>query len=153
MTETTLPQYTGQPTIVEFLKARLDERWRDEMPRLYGSAKIQVAAHPSQRTGDRLVTCHDCDWFTEGPAGETRAATDQHLRDEHDDMRVLADIAAKRAIIGLAEEASALDAQVDSEFRVGFRDLSSEPYVGDLILRRLASIDRDHPDYRQEWAV
>lgn len=65
--------------------------------------------------------------------------------------RVLADIAAKRAIMELAEEASGLDMQVDGEFRVGRRDITSEPYVGDLILRQLAQQFADHPDFDPAW--
>ena len=171
MTETTLPQYTGQPAIVEFLRARYDERERGEMVRLHGSVKIQVAAHPSQRTGDRLVTCHDCDWFTEGPAGETSAAIAQHLHDEHDDMRVLADLASKRAIIEYAQTWLHLVVEGDcwftcpaaTEERDGGESCNDDErgkpcdcgaeWRQAKILGHFASVYADHSDYREEWVV
>ncbi|MDZ7910425.1 MAG: DUF6221 family protein [Rhodococcus sp. (in: high G+C Gram-positive bacteria)] len=67
--------------------------------------------------------------------------------------RTRRDVAAKRAIIEAADEATGYDMQVDGEFRVGSRNETEEPYVGDVILRALASVYADHPDYRTEWAV
>lgn len=67
--------------------------------------------------------------------------------------RVLADCEAKRRIVELADDATGLDMQVDSEFRVGSRDEVSEPYVGDLILRALASVHSDHPDFQPAWRI
>src|SRR5690625_2912050 len=65
--------------------------------------------------------------------------------------RVLAECHAKRAIIELAEEASGLDASVDLDRAVGPRDFDAEPYVGDVILRQLAAVYADHPDYDPDW--
>jgi hypothetical protein len=67
--------------------------------------------------------------------------------------RVLAECAAKRAIIEQAEEATGLDMSVDNDRRVGSRDMDAEPYCGDVILSALAALYKDHPDYRQEWAA
>jgi len=69
----------------------------------------------------------------------------------HDPARVLAECQAKRAIIEQADEASGLDAMVDNDRAVGPRDMETDPYVGDVILRHLAGVYADHPDYRQEW--
>jgi hypothetical protein len=66
---------------------------------------------------------------------------------------LLAECEAKRRIIELAPDATGLDAQVDSEFRVGWRDTATEPYIGDVILRALALPYADHPDFRDEWRV
>lgn len=80
----------------------------------------------------------------------TQADLDHIAR--HDPARVLREVEAKRRIIEAAEEASGLDIQVDGSFRVGRRDTTAEPYIGDVILRALAAAWSDHPDYRQEWA-
>lgn len=70
----------------------------------------------------------------------------------HHPARVLREVAAKRKILELARDATALDRDVDLEFRTGLRDLQAEPYVGDLILRALAAIWDDHPGYDRGWA-
>jgi hypothetical protein len=54
-----------------------------------------------------------------------------------DSTRVLAECAAKRAII----EAFDPDAP----------DL--DPYVGRDVIAMLAAVYKDHPDYQQEWAL
>jgi len=65
--------------------------------------------------------------------------------------RVLREVAAKRAIIEAADEASDLDMSVDNDRRVGCRDMTEEPYLGDVILRALAAPYADHPDFNEEW--
>jgi hypothetical protein len=67
--------------------------------------------------------------------------------------RVLAECAAKRAIIEQADEATGLDMSVDNDRLVGIRDMAKEPYCGDLILRSLAAVYSDHPDYDPAWAL
>ena len=67
--------------------------------------------------------------------------------------RLLAECEAKRAIIKLADEATGLDMTVDNDRRVGIRDEAVEPYCGDSILRTLAAVYRDHPDYKPEWKL
>lgn len=67
--------------------------------------------------------------------------------------RVLREVAAKRRIVKEAGEANGLDASLDLERRTGRRDETIEPFVGDVILRALASAWSDHPDYRAEWAL
>ena len=81
---------------------------------------------------------------------ETRPAEDGHIA-RWDPARALEECKAKRAIIDLAAEATGLDVRVDGEWGVGVRDEEKDPYLGDLILRALAAVYADHPDYRDEW--
>lgn len=55
----------------------------------------------------------------------------------HDPARVLAECAAKRAVIEAFDPAAP--------------DL--DPYVGVSVISMLAAVYEDHPDYRQEWVV
>jgi hypothetical protein len=67
------------------------------------------------------------------------------------DLLVLADIAAKRRIIELAEVADDHSAMARSEFWV-----SGDPewvYPGERILKCLALPYADHADYRPEWKL
>jgi hypothetical protein len=83
--------------------------------------------------------------------GWTALSSDAWHIARHDPARVLAECEAKRRIVESADEATGLDLQVDSEFRVGRRDTAKEPYLGDVILRALASVYANHPDFREEW--
>jgi hypothetical protein len=65
---------------------------------------------------------------------------------------VLAECAAKRAIIDLAKKASEFEKWYDDYEWQGTVE-SSEPLTGDAILYALAVIYKDHPDYRQEWEL
>lgn len=112
--------------IVEFLRARLDEEG------------VRAAGARGHQTGSRFDG-QPLDWVFHAERWTPE--------------RVLAEVEAKRKIIELAEEASSLDMQVDGEFRVGPRDTAKEPYIGDWILRSLASVYADHPDYDQEWSL
>lgn len=82
------------------------------------------------------------------------AAYAEHIA-RHDPARVLAECAAKRAIINQAIAASDGHATVIEEFCLG-EPAKSEAYANDpglLIIRALAAVYKDHPDYQQEWAV
>jgi Family of unknown function (DUF6221) len=120
----------------EFLKARLDE---DEAAAKHAS--------PAPWGGGRL--------YIQDAAG-TFIAQAQFFEDgrhiaRHDPARALREVAAWRRIIELADDATDLDDQRDSEFRVGPRDTTAEPYIGDLIKRAVAACWSDHPDYRETW--
>lgn len=76
----------------------------------------------------------------------------------HNPARVLRDIAAKRALITFALQNAA---SVDGEWACSH---SAEEIAADEcqdygrdaayeVLRPLAAVDSDHPDYRQEWAL
>jgi hypothetical protein len=64
--------------------------------------------------------------------------------------RVLAECAAKRAVIGLAQKATEDEKAFDDYEWQGTVD-RSEPWTGDAILYALASVYADHPDYLPEW--
>lgn len=98
------------------------------------------------------------------PLDEAVVQGDIHIYDEgghtagqalhiarHDPARVLAECAAKRAIVEQAEDATGLDMSVDNDRLVGERDMKVEPYCGDVILAALAAVYADHPDYQKEW--
>lgn len=59
-------------------------------------------------------------------------------------IRVLAECAAKRAIIDLAGTAGCLDS-LQANLDYGYDSIEEE------MLRTLATVYADHPDYRQEW--
>jgi len=67
--------------------------------------------------------------------------------------RVLAECAAKRAIIELAEWASADCDQIRGEWGVSSDPDYNDPDTGDLLLRALAAPYRDRPGWRDEWAT
>jgi hypothetical protein len=99
-------------------------------------------------------------WTLSGPfsvrfmtAESDHTQADSDFVDRHDPARVLAECAAKGRIVELADEATGLDMRVDSEWAVGARDEVAEPYVGDSILRALASVYADHADFDPRWAV
>jgi hypothetical protein len=131
-------------TIVEFLTARYDE-WENVARRTYSQG-----AWRSGSTYGMFVSVEARSWTV--VSGEWERSDADHIA-LNDPAYVLADIAAKRAIVELAEDATGLDAQVDSEFRVGRRDEVAEPYVGDLILRALAQPYAEHPDYDPAWRM
>lgn len=66
--------------------------------------------------------------------------------------RAIAECAAKRQIVGLTDDITQMDVMVEGEFRTeGRRDLSAYPYLGDVVLRALAAVYADHPDYDPAW--
>lgn len=73
----------------------------------------------------------------------------------HDPARVLAECEAKRRVIEQAGEATSDRYSVIGEFCVGREEtqeaMDTDP--GDLILRALAAVYRDHPDYDPAWAI
>lgn len=109
--------------VVEFLLARLAE---DEVVARAMPFEPEWIAHP-EKTGQPII------------AGNARIATCAesvmpHIA-RHDPARVLAEVAAKRRIVDLADH------------------LSGRNEVGGAILRALASVYADDPDWREEWAV
>lgn len=72
----------------------------------------------------------------------------------HSPASVLRECEAKRRIVEQAGEASGDRGQVIQEFAVGDAEVddmyASDP--GELILRALASVYAEHPDYRPEWS-
>lgn len=69
-----------------------------------------------------------------------------------DPARILREVAAKRAVMIAADDATSYDMTVESDRGVGSRNMIEDPYVGDVILRALASAYSDHPDFNPDWA-
>jgi len=127
------------PTLTEFLLARIAEdedvaRSADTGAR-WEPVALGVLGHP--RNGYMV-------------AEQVETEQGMHIA-RHDPARVLAECEAKRRIMEAADEATGLDMQVDGEFRVGARDETAEPYIGDVILRALALPYADHPDHDEAW--
>ncbi|GAA1455510.1 DUF6221 family protein [Nocardiopsis tropica] len=132
-------------TIVEFINARLDEEERvakDAASSLVSLADQEGAAETWEADTDSVVTMT-------GVSGMTRLFVDAesdvttHIA-RHDPARVLREIAAKRAIV--QEYTDAVD--------LWERESEAPDSVGALeaVIRLLAAVHADHPDYRQEWA-
>lgn len=117
-------------TITEFLEARIAED--EDLARKADSGRWLPE--------DKGVTFEF--YGDEFPVGEaqTRMVADTRANQNHiaqwDPARVLAECAAKRAII------KAFDPQCP--------DL--DPYVGRDVIAMLATVYKDHPEYQQEWA-
>lgn len=72
--------------------------------------------------------------------------------------RVLAECAAKRAIVDHAEDlrtshAEEVRAVGDESGRIVGKEGWLYPYDASPILAALAAVHKDHPDYQQEWAA
>ena len=67
--------------------------------------------------------------------------------------RVLAECAAKRAIIKQAQKASEVEEEFDEYMWAGAGPEQVDPSTGDAILFALASVYKDHPDYCPEWTI
>jgi hypothetical protein len=67
--------------------------------------------------------------------------------------RVLKEVEMKRQIIALAYEATGLDMDRDLDRAVGAREASGVEFVGDRMLRALATPYMDHPDYDDAWRL
>jgi len=74
---------------------------------------------------------------------DTRWEADNYGRNFLSPSAVLAECAAKRAII--------VECREDHEDSLTRNDDTVE--IGSAVLYALAAVYKDHPDYRQEWAV
>lgn len=109
-------------TLTEFLKARLDE---DE-----ASAFAEASTRP-------LASCD--------------VSEASELERTFTPARVLAEVAAKRSIIGLAYEAAGLDMDKDLDRAVDAREDSGVAFVGERMLQAIALPYVDHADFREAW--
>lgn len=114
----------AEPSLVEFLLARLTE---------------------DEAAAERLRRPSEGDPWGWQPKGVT---TNDAGRVEISPARVLADVEAKRRIVDLHYEVTS-----DSGYCVVCvtNDYTDEPYPCPTI-RALASVYRNHPDWREEWA-
>jgi hypothetical protein len=142
--------------LVAFLRACLDD---DE--RVARAAAYAVADHcyPSadaeqyaERSGvwlaqphlfhRRVVADAEPGWRPRVIESTWTEAADHIAR--HDPARVLAEVAAKRAVVDMGH--ALLDTQPNDPAAALMMT-----QAGDHVLRHLAAIYADHPDYRQEW--
>lgn len=152
-------------TLTEFLLARIADD--EAAARAASEHRTLLASHPelapdlssTERAGERWTCRYDTVNATREDGGRAGGIAYvgnfgmdlvAHIA-RHDPARVLADCEAKRRIVELADEATGLDMQVDGEFRVGGRDTSAEPYVGESILIALATPYADHEDFDEAW--
>ena len=132
---------TEAPGLVEFLRARLDEREQQ--------ARAAQERHPAPW---RMRDHHSDYWmvldcnghvvvYDEGTPSEAAA----EFIATNEPAYVLADVASKRALI---EEIEGLETQIDNEWGSGqgFHD-------GETALRFLAAPFAGHPDFHPSWAV
>ncbi|WP_251151032.1 DUF6221 family protein [Cellulosimicrobium sp. Marseille-Q4280] len=87
----------------------------------------------------------------DGKAGEDGEAGPARHRARWSPARVLAECDAKRRIVELAHEATGYDMTVDLERDSSARAQSGVSFVGDRILKELATVYADHPDYDESW--
>lgn len=142
--------------ITEFLQARIAE---DE-------AVARAAGGPNERWDTMTEETSDGEniYYTVEKVG-ARDATVAELSSSqsigrnqashiarHDPARVLAECAAKRAIIEQAQKASEVEQEFDERIWAGAGPDRVEPWAGDAILFAIAAVYKDHPDYQQEWA-
>lgn len=114
----------SEPTITEFLEARIAE---DEAAVQRRGGSYQHSWHGYDIAGTYNPGCPDC----LGLVGTER---------------VLAECAAKRAIIELADHALATEVERRDAPALGAGLMHSD------VICRLAAVYKDHPDYREEWA-
>lgn len=147
--------------LIEFLKARLDER-----------EALARAANPGPWTLRRGTGTRGDDWAdvyarpepdadeddyppcvieTEGGANPPNLVDAEHIA-ANDPAYVLADVAAKRQIVAMCE--FLLETREVQEAAGELSDYSlGRAHAGGGVLRRLALPFAEHPDYREEWRV
>ena len=118
-------------TLTDFLRARLDED--EAVARKIHAERCETPADvvPDSMGRPMTPTC-GCDWYV---------------------ARVLAEVAAKRRIVELAEDITdemvTRAARHGDEYGTGSYEGQRQAY--DDALRALASVHADHPDFREEW--
>ena len=122
--------------LIAFLNARLDEDEAAALESYYEGQRWLTEEEGVYRwPDDELVHMAD------------RKADARHIA-RHDPARVLREVAAMRRIVHRCERASTVPESVVSFTRGqddGYRQACMDA-VADL-----ASVDSDHPDYREEW--
>lgn len=88
---------------------------------------------------------------------EAQAKESQHYEDDiwetagwWNPTRVLAECAAKRKLIAISEEVERMDYQITQEWGGSGEAIDG---TADDMLKAMASVYADHPDYQQEWAA
>ena len=126
--------------LVEFIRARLDETERLAVATTYTDL-----ADPWE--APRYESC-----YSEG-AYETDEDDRRHI-EHHHPARVVAWVAALRAIVGRAEAAAEREAMKPGDDPVARLEMSLASVTApelERVLRLLAAVYVDHPDYRESW--
>ena len=136
-------------SLVEFLRARLDEDEQIARAAMFNNGRWRRTgqwAHPTSVARD-----YGPDVVPE-QGGSLAWDNNGHIA-RHDPARVLADVAANRAILdAYAERFSA--ARQDGSDPPPFSPYRAGVVVGlDTPIKHLASVYADHPDYDQSWTV
>jgi hypothetical protein len=159
-----------RPTLVEFLAARLDE---DEADALAAAKAASHAEHWRGSPDGDVFEGESNGYVACGPWGSELGVIGAHIA-RHDPARVLADVKAKRAIVELHESWPVMVQTPPEMTRVDPSDVTSMTFrmsqqiawlttqeyrarFGDEppsspMLRALASVYADHPDYDATWA-
>jgi hypothetical protein len=141
-------------TLIEFLKARLDEderRARDCAVVYPSTWEVEDRGYHAHVVADGPNFLHVTDLEQEQAAKpEWVGDRLQHIA-HHDPARVLREVAAKRMILELRYSWN-LEAERYPEPPFG-HIFQAHINTADAILRTLASVYSDHPDYRTEWDV
>lgn len=136
--------------IIEFLTARLDEDER--VAKL--AAEAGCKADPRHRwmverwTSEDPAAIPTAIWVSDENEIGVATVNGNYAADHiarHDPARVLAEVAAKRAILG-----GILDTIHDNEHLLHY-DRDIEPDMSEPLIRALAAPYADHPDYQDAW--
>ncbi len=138
--------------LMAFLRARLDEDERIAQAVL-GAPWVRredvAGVHADDATADRPKGSAVADCRRVPGGYEHGVALAEHIV-RHQPSRVLADVAARRAILNLYEEPEASAALPDSANRF---TSSIQRHVMGEVLPHLALPYASHPDYREEWRL
>lgn len=165
-------------SIIQFLEARITE---DEQVATKAAAAVNTRWHYGERpagemwgSSDGMVTGSDDEglWDCEGSSTLCAAPEVSDHMALHDPSRVLAECAAKRAIIAqhqawpvLAKKAPEYSTSDDGLNGISYRVnqqmmwLTEQEYLKKFgeapptapMIRTLAAVYKDHPDYQPEW--
>jgi hypothetical protein len=134
--------------LVEFLRARLDE---DEAVARAASDGPWIRGAERDHLADNVVYGQSASWAVHITQvcnvdyGHNRDADSTHIA-RHDPQRVLADVAAKRAIVDAYEH------KAESMARYPNPGNASGLFSLTVAVQHLAAVYTDHPAYRQRWA-
>jgi hypothetical protein len=137
--------------IAEFLAARLDEEQRRaEAAAKESSPRFDVDGKQWRNSDGEGIYCQELP-LAVGPYGVLGDAFVSHVL-AYDPARVLAEVAAKRAIVDLWEPSLPDGAQDGRDWNEKEAD-DARAYVLELALRHLASLYADHADFDPAWAI
>jgi hypothetical protein len=144
-------------TITEFLEARIAEdealaraagkrslEWRSFGRSVYGGTIYEPSIEDGDEPDDGYGSIHIV--YDEGSPHEDEAA---HIA-RHDPARVLAECAAKRAIINEHQTVPTAPGRPDTTCAGCGLAFNARPCP---TLAHLATVYTSHPDYQQEWAL